>query len=207
MPELDRADRSQRPEMGFVSLGQYLDANQGTLQSGFDTAQKEAQGLGGQLEQYLGKATAGATASSAASGQPTKPQDAEGYQSAISQAMQARELGRSLGTEAGLAGSERFGKGGEGAFNSALEYAKYGPQFGQLSGYLDKYGPSQVDEQLNAASAEGVKQYKPPAPPPETVPAEHDPNTPPGERRRAIPIAPDPGTPTPNPKPEPKGKR
>src|ERR1700737_1302277 len=92
----DTQDRSQRPERGFVSLGQYLDANQGTLGAGFDQAQKEAQGLGGKIDAWQQGANDNAFTQSAGR-TPQKPQDAEGYQSAISDAMKAREMSRGFG--------------------------------------------------------------------------------------------------------------
>lgn len=149
--------------MGFVSLGQYLDANQGTLGAGFDQAQKDAQDIGGKVDAWQKGANEAAYTQSAGK-RPQKPQDAEGYQSAIGDAMKAQEMGRSFGSESALAGSGRFGKGGEGAFSSALSYAKYGPQYGELSGYLDKHGPGKVDKGLNDAAASGSHQYVNPMP-------------------------------------------
>lgn len=134
--------QSQRPEQGFTSLSNYLDANQGTLAAGFGQAQADTSAFRNQ-------------------GQPTA--GAPGVQD-------AKNLSAQFGSEAALAGSGRLGQGAPGAFNAGLSWAKNGQGYQGLSQYLGQWSPApppamQIDpSQSGGRNVQGPEQQAPAAP-------------------------------------------
>jgi hypothetical protein len=149
MPE--QVHQTDRPELGFVSLGQYLGANQGTLDQQYGQDASASKQFTGYDDLYKAARSMGYTNPGAS------PQSVEGYQSALDQASKAQELGRTFNGESGLAGSGRYGDPlSSGAFNAGLLWAAHGPQYQQLSGYLTDQGPQAASTAAQSGLAQGA---------------------------------------------------
>lgn len=154
MPEQVR--QTDRPELGFVSLGQYLGANKDALDQQFGKDSTDAQQFTGYDSLYNA-----ARNMATHSGQEPQGSAVEGYQSALDSANKAQEMGRAFQGEAGLAGSGRYGASfsPDSAFNASLLWASHGPQYQQLSNYLGNYGPNAVLDAVQRGGAAGQQDY------------------------------------------------
>lgn len=148
---------------GFVSLNDYLGANQGVLDAGYQQDYDQAHQLGDRLSGYLGQIEPGARTAAAASGAAPDSGSVAGYTDAVNAGGQAKEMGRRA--------QNPFTAGGN-PFDSALLSSAHGQDYQSLAGYLGGFG--NPDDALAKGSQEGIADYtaahQPPpaaAPPPE----------------------------------------
>ncbi len=184
MPE--QVQQEDRPELGFVDVGQYLSANQESIDRQLQGARTDANSIAprlaplwnaggslpypgssasqtfggiGQQQQGLEGITTGSVPGVADAPGPA-PDLRNQYSEFRSAGTEADRLRGSFATQAGLAGSGRLGEGltgrGPGGWNAMLAYAKYGPQYQELADSLKQYGPDAVEKRI--AGAEQVRQ-------------------------------------------------
>lgn len=199
MPEYAHQN-DNRPEMGFVSLGDYLGANKGPLDAGYQQDFTQAHALGDTLQSQLGMTEQEARGYAGHGGTAATSAQAPDYATSATSAMQAQEMGRKFGSQSALAGSATDPTNPAASFNAALEYGAHGTDYGTLSGYLGAFGGGGApDASLAKGNQEGLQDYLNPKPAPEG----HDPEQPasngspgvfPGTGRRG-PAAPLPYTP------------
>lgn len=171
---------------GFVGLNDYLDANKGTLDAENQGIEGEAKTAGDAATSALQTADQQAKDQAAANpGQQVDTSKLAGYQPAIDAAGKAQELGRGIGSEYGLSGSGRLGKGGEGAFNSALLYGAHGSGLSSLGSYLTAQGPAAADKKLSGEALPAPTPPPAPTPTPDPLSDQIDPDkATPGDTQR-----------------------
>ena len=162
MPQ--QVNQTDRPEQGYVSLSQYLNANRGTLNQQLGQAQADTN-LAAAWPSNVEDVAADQEYQFHANHTPAPTADTVGavgskfnHWGGLSQAMQgAQDLGAAFGSQTGLAASGREGTAGTGesAFNSALDWAQNGTAYQGLSSYLGNYGPSALQPAINKGIAEG----------------------------------------------------
>jgi hypothetical protein len=180
---------------GFVSLNDYLGANQGVLDSGYQQDYDQAHQLGDRLSGYLGQIEPGARSAAAASGAAPDSGSVAGYTDAVNAGGQAKEMGRRAANPFTAAGNP---------FDSALLYGAHGEDYQSLAGYLGGLG--NPDDALAKGTQEGIADYTAAHQPPRVAPPPPEPESPydrqvrPGEdpRKPPQPYTPAP-TFTPNP--------
>lgn len=186
---------------GFVSLGDYLGANQDPLNAQYANDSQSAHDVGDSFNSLLGFVPSEAenmAKQTGAAGDPLNPlgswNGADPYGRAMGAAQNAQDLSTKFGSQAGMAGAGRNPVSGDGSFNAALEQGAHGGDYASLSGYLKGFTPAAVDDAWNAGSAKGIGEWvdpyaaKPGAPPVEPK----DPGQPPGEQGSPTPDQGDP---------------
>lgn len=204
MPEYAHQN-DNRPELGFVSLGDYLGANKGPLDAGYQQDFTQAHALGDTLQSQLGMTEQEArNYSGQHQGTAATAAQTPDYNNAATSAMQTQEMGRKFGSQSALAGSATDPTNPAASFNAALMYGAHGTDYGTLSGYLGGFGTGGPDASLAKGNREGLDDYLTPKPA-----APYDPEHPaslPSERVYPAHGAPGQGPYT-QPNPHPPGRR
>lgn len=155
MPE--QIIQRDRPELGFVSVGQYLDANRGTVDRDYNKARTDAAAMGQGFAPLWGGNAPNLPGTSTPPG-PGSTQ-VEGLSSYLDQAQKATEMGRTFQNPGALASSAQYGRDltgrGPGTFSAALQFAKYGDQYKQLGDYLNQFSRTAVEERYPKPGAGG----------------------------------------------------
>ncbi len=138
---------------GFTSLSDYLNANQGTLDAGYQQDYQQAHQLGDSLNTQLGGLENAAVDMAGRSG--TAPTDVPGYAAAQAQATQAQEMGNRFTSPAGTDLTP------EGSFNALLEHGAHGADYASLAGYLGGLGQAPA-QAVARGTQEGLGIYNTP---------------------------------------------
>src|SRR5476651_2155571 len=160
---------------GFVSLGDYLGANSGALDSQYNQDASHAKDLGSTYAGYLADLSTQAENESKATGVPVAP-GSDGnseYTQAQAVAQNEHDLSTAYANRANT-GTGANPVSGEQSFNDALLAGSHGSDYATLGSALGLDTGERLDSAWNKASDQGAGEYVPPAPYSPPV-AGHDP--------------------------------